>query len=178
MKLAELHTINEGKIKDFTKGALAGAAIGAGLIGSTMIPYNPKQGQTQTQTVQDQPKTNTDKRASHFPGEFDIIKKAADRNNCKGDLFTLLLAIRKAENGGRGKEFGVLNPKANDLDKQAGWAAATIVKNYNRWQQAGGDGNFIDYLSKVYCPIGAENDPTNLNVNWSKNVKSWYNQLR
>ena len=32
-------------------------------------------------------------------GEFEVISIAADRNECRGEDFLLLLAIRKAENG-------------------------------------------------------------------------------
>jgi hypothetical protein len=32
--------------------------------------------------------------------------------------------------------------------------------------------DFIEFLGNRYCPVGADNDPTNLNVNWVKNVKS------
>ena len=64
--------------------------------------------------------------------EYATIAQAAKRNDCHGELFIILLAIRKAENGGPGREFGIMNPKADNLDKQAGWAAATVVKNYQR----------------------------------------------
>ena len=66
--------------------------------------------------------------------ELPTIRKAADRNNCRGDDFLILLAIRKAENGGPGKEFGVTHPKAWDtnLDIQTGWAAATIGRSEER----------------------------------------------
>jgi hypothetical protein len=37
-------------------------------------------------------------------------------------------------------------------------------------------GDFISYLSKSYCPIGASNDPKGLNKNWVKNVKTFYNK--
>lgn len=115
-----------------------------------------------------------------FGDEIQVISDAARRNNCGGDLYYVLLAIRRAENGAAGREFGVLAPKAKDtnLDTQAGWAAATIVKNHKRWEEAGKPGDFIPFLAKVYCPVGASNDPSGLNVNWVKNVTSWYQQLR
>jgi len=34
-----------------------------------------------------------------------------------------------------------------------------------------GNGDFLLFLQKRYCPIGAKNDPRGLNVNWLKNVK-------
>ncbi len=72
-----------------------------------------------------------------FGSEYKVIKQAADRNQCYGDDFIILLAIRKAENGRKGLEFGVMHPRAIDtnLDIQAGWCAATIVKNRVRWER-------------------------------------------
>ena len=110
--------------------------------------------------------------------EVSVIRAAADRNGCIGDNYLILLAIRKAENGPKKREFGVTNPKANTLDKQAGWCAATIVKSRARWIAAGKPEDFIDYLQRRYAPINADNDPHNLNSNWAKNVKYWYERFK
>ena len=112
------------------------------------------------------------------PSEYATIAQAAKRNDCKGELFIVLLAIRKAENGGTGREFGIMNPKADNLDKQAGWAAATVVKNYARWIKAGKKEDYIVFLGNRYCPVGAENDPNDLNKHWIKNVRHWTNKLK
>lgn len=113
-------------------------------------------------------------------GEFRVISIAAERNDCRGDDFLILLAIRKAENGLSGREFGILHPRAIDtnLDIQAGWCAATIVKNRVRWVRAGKPVPFIEFLGKRYCPVGVKNDPSGLNRNWIKNVKYWFNKLK
>ena len=39
---------------------------------------------------------------------------------------------------------------------------------------AGGSGwfKFIDFWAARWAPVGAANDPTNLNSNWAKNVKA------
>jgi len=103
--------------------------------------------------------------SAYFGKEYDVIKQAAERNGCRGDDFLILLAIRKAENGRAGFEFGVVAVKNTDLDTQAGWAAATVVKNRQRWIKAGRPGE-------------AENDPTGLNKNWVKNVKFWYKKFK
>lgn len=115
--------------------------------------------------------------AKYFEGEYEMIEKAALRNNCVGEDFLILLAIRKAENGGLGNEFGIIHPKAKNtnLNTQAGWAAATVVKNRERWD--GKDG-FIDFLGSRYAPVGAKNDPKGLNRNWVRNVKFWIEKLR
>jgi len=119
-----------------------------------------------------------------FIGELPVIIAAAKRNKCNGDKFWLLLAIRKAENGGPGCEFGILDWKAleqirarpgDSLDIQAAWAAATIVKNHQRWKNAGRPGDFIDFLADRYCPVAA--DPEG-NKNWKRNVRYWFEKFK
>ena len=112
------------------------------------------------------------------PTEYATIAQAAKLNGCKGELFIILLAIRKAENGGPGREMGIMNKKADNLDKQAGWAAATVVKNYARWIKAGRKEDYIVFLGNRYCPVGAKNDPDGLNKHWIKNVSYWTNKLK
>ncbi len=101
--------------------------------------------------------------------ELDTIVRAAIRNKCTGkENFRILLAIRLHENGGPGLEFGVMHPDANDLDSQAGWAAATIVKTRQRWLRAGRPFDFITFLGLRYCPPRA--DPIGFK-DWVRNVK-------
>jgi hypothetical protein len=100
------------------------------------------------------------------------------RPELQEQLRPIVAAIRYAENGGAGKEFGILNSKANTYRKQAGWCAATVQKNWDRWMKAGCKEAFIDYLGKIYCPVGAENDPNGLNAHWVKNVRHWYWEFR
>lgn len=102
--------------------------------------------------------------------ELEIITKAAERNGCYGDDFLILLAIRKAENGGPGNEFGVQKVQSTDLDTQAAWAAATIVKNRGRWREAGRPDSFTQFLSRRYCPLNSEI--------WESNVKHWFERLK
>jgi len=121
-----------------------------------------------------------------FGKEYSVILVAAKRNDISDkdyENLSILFAIRKAENGGHGKEFGVIsNPRAigrkdepwtKTLDRQAGWAAATIVKNRVRWKNAGEKVEYLRFLASRYAPIGAENDPTGLNNNWYSNTKHW-----
>jgi len=98
------------------------------------------------------------------------IRKAAERNGCRGDDYLILRAIRKAENGPKNLEFGVMNPKANNLDRQAGWAAATIVAQHRRQPTLTGKA-FIESLADRYCPPSC--DPVG-NRNWKKNVWYWF----
>jgi hypothetical protein len=104
------------------------------------------------------------------------ITKAAERNGCRGNLFNLLLAIRKAENGPPGFEFGVVAVKNTNLEKQAAWAAATIVKNHKRFHVQGCNDfeAFIEFLGNVYCPPSIDHRG---NINWLKNVKFWFKKF-
>ena len=115
--------------------------------------------------------------------EIAAIQKAADRNFCKGKLFSILLSIRKAENGPPGFEFGVVAAKGTNLDKQAGYAAATVVKNFARFkEQIGLAGelkewwveDFIEFLGRKYCPPSAD---VVGHENWIKNVIHWYKRF-
>jgi hypothetical protein len=109
--------------------------------------------------------------------EAEIISKVAKKYKLTPTETALLKAIRKAENGPQGLEFGVVNPKArrfkDDPDPtksytvQAMWAAGTIKKRF--------DGD-IGKFAERYAPIGAENDPENLNKNWEKNVEYFMKQ--
>lgn len=125
-----------------------------------------------------------------FKREYSVVMTAAKRNHISDrdyENLAILFAIRKAENGGHGKEFGVISspraigrkdePWTVTLDRQAGWAAATIVKNRIRWKDAGERGEYLKFLAARYAPIGAENDPNGLNVNWYPNVRNWRNKF-
>ena len=49
-------------------------------------------------------------------------------------LEPIVAAIRYSENGKAGKEFGILHKRCpNTFRGQAGWCAATVQKNYDRW---------------------------------------------
>lgn len=107
--------------------------------------------------------------------ERDIINQVASDNGLDSDQRKLLHGIRHVENGSQGREFGVLNSKAekyaDDPDPkksfrlQAAWAAAGIKKHY--------DGD-LDKFSKRYAPTeGATNDVHHLNQNWLGNMKSY-----
>lgn len=106
--------------------------------------------------------------------EYTIAREVADQYGLNKDERNLLFAIRYAENGRKGREFGVLTPEAQryadhpdpvmSFRTQAKWAAGTIKKRYK------GD---LGEFQKRWAPIGAANDPNGLNENWLKNVQ-WY----
>lgn len=109
--------------------------------------------------------------------EVPLIDKAAARNDVDGELRLVVYAIRVAENGGPGREFGIMDARADTYDKQAGWCAATVRKNHARWVRAGKEIPFIQFLGNRYCPVGAENDPDGLNAHWVRNVTHWYEKF-
>ena len=105
---------------------------------------------------------------------FDDAIKVNIRPECVRELAPIVAAIRYAENGGKGKEYGILHPRVKPTYRsQAGGWAATVQKNYDRWVKAGRKGDYVTFLGKRYCPIGADNDPNGLNKHWIPNVKKF-----
>ena len=125
----------------------------------------------------------------HFGEEYPIIIAAAKRNGIgetDHENLSTVFGIRKSENGKPGKEFGVLHPKALGkkgesrevtLDRQAGWAAATVMSKRRAHEASKEGGDFVQYLASKYAPVGASNDPNNQNKNWHKNVSGWRDVL-
>ncbi|KKM26710.1 hypothetical protein LCGC14_1582010 [marine sediment metagenome] len=107
-----------------------------------------------------------------FSDEYETIMAAAYRNGCEGDNLLILFAIRKAENGPPGNEFGIMCQKGTSLDTQAGWAAVTIIKSWKKWN---GEGDFIICLGDKYCPSSVDYVG---NINWIKNVTYWYEKFK
>lgn len=101
------------------------------------------------------------------------------RPDMRAELAPIVAAIRHAENGRAGREYGILHPKAlgKSYRTQAGWCAATVQKHYDRWTKAGSRGDFLESLARRYCPVGAGNDPTGLNRHWLKNVRHWRDRI-
>ena len=101
------------------------------------------------------------------------------RPKLHSELAPIVSAIRYAENGGKGREYGILHKRVKPTYRsQAGWCAATVQKNYDRWVKAGKHGKFIHFLGRRYCPVGAENDPQGLNVHWIRNVTKFVSRFK
>lgn len=113
-----------------------------------------------------------------YQAEIGVIAEAAAANGIQSvEDWYILLAIRCAENGRPGREFGVLAPRAVDtnLRTQAGWAAATVAANRRRFSdRVDTDLEFIVCLAGRYCP--AVCDPVG-HENWKKNVSYYYRQF-
>ena len=101
--------------------------------------------------------------------------RANIRPEMRKELAPIVAAIRYAENGRPGIEYGCLSKYAKDRGyrRQAGECACTVQKNYDRWVKAGKHGKFIVFLGRRYCPVGAKNDPKGLNVHWIRNVSKF-----
>ena len=78
-----------------------------------------------------------------------------------------LLSEDDEENGRPGLEYGVLHPEAINQPEivQARWAAGTIKKRLP-------DSSELDAFASRWAPIGADNDPAGLNVNWLPNLRA------
>ena len=79
-------------------------------------------------------------------------------------------SIYLAEGGARtAHPYGILAKYKHTNPRQA--CINTINHALRDWN---GKGDFISFLQKRYAPIGASNDPRNLNSNWYKNVSKFY----
>ena len=100
--------------------------------------------------------------------------------------YAFALAVRHQESGRTGLEFGVMNQAARvDLRTQLLWFMYTLRNDTKRYYDdtlinVGGrkrddfGNDFLSYFAAKYCPIGAANDPTNLNIHWEPNVRRFY----
>ena len=101
------------------------------------------------------------------------------RAKLRSKLAPYVAAIRYAENGGKGREYGILHKRVKPTYRsQAGWCAATVQKSYDRWVKAGSKGEFVVFLGNRYCPVGADNDPDGLNKHWIGNVRKFHARFK
>ena len=93
------------------------------------------------------------------------------------DTGRLADAIYMAEGGSHTRHlYGILKKYKKTTPRQA--CINTIKSALRRYENSDKSVDFIVFLSRTYCPIGASNDPTGLNVNWVKNVYYFYNRGR
>lgn len=128
------------------------------------------------------PVSKLDGLASRLPDwEQAIIAETARR---KGVDPVALAAIRLAENGGPGREFGVLSVSAPTYQAQADVTANSLKNSEARYRDARGlspkDGaghytpEFWQFFADRWAPIDATNDPQGLNRHWFNNVTAFY----
>lgn len=81
-------------------------------------------------------------------------------------------AIYKAEGGPKAvKPFGILSVPCDGYDSCRRICLNTVRNNRKRFAKQSLFTDYLEFLASRYAPIGAENDPTNLNKNWLKNVR-------
>ena len=108
--------------------------------------------------------------------ELPTIIPAAERNGVLRNTedFRILLAIRIVERGGPGREFGIMNAKAHNLNLQAAWAACTVRNHRIRHKNHNCGLDFLECLGNRYCPPDAHP----LNKNWLPNMRYWLTERK
>ena len=82
-------------------------------------------------------------------------------------------AIYLAEGGAKTRHpYGILTHYKHTTPRQA--CINTIRHRLKDWLLTDKKIDFITFLAQTYAPIGAKNDPRNLNKNWYKNVRYFY----
>ena len=121
-------------------------------------------------------------------GETEVVAVEAARYNVD-PLF--VLAIRVAEGGRPGREFGVLSQSAPTYLDQLRACCATVRHRLAAYVGnplvvvPGSDGvrrvrysdAWVQAFATVWAPVGAGNDPEGLNANWFRNVRRLYGVL-
>jgi hypothetical protein len=86
------------------------------------------------------------------------------------NINALANAIYKAEGGAKTSHpYGILAHYKHTTPREA---CINTIKH--ALKDFDGKGDFIRFLQKRYCPIGASNDPKGLNKNWYANVTKFY----
>lgn len=109
-----------------------------------------------------------------------IVTQAID----KGIDPDFVLALRRTENGANGKVFGVMLDGIDTPELQLQMAIKLMGRYQGRFAreypnrpifvQGKYSPAFLAYFSNTYAPLGASNDPTNLNSNHLKNLVTLY----
>jgi hypothetical protein len=117
--------------------------------------------------------------------ECALIARAAQKHNVPA---AALCALRIAENGGPGREFGVLSLPAKTYEAQVDIAAKSFSNSEKRYRALGKDPidaetgryteDFLRHFSARWAPIGALNDPANLNTHHAQNIIDAYGWFR
>lgn len=120
--------------------------------------------------------------------EFAVLMDASVDNELTPEEAMFLLSIRMAEQGPAGFEFGVKSAKGSNLRRQAGEAAASILKNrprYDKYLRNGGKPNYTVFFAQHGGPVGNGWAPIKgvpepeaaLNANWPKNADHFLSEL-
>lgn len=82
-------------------------------------------------------------------------------------------AIYKAEGGKKAQyPFGIRSVNCDGYDDCRQVCLNTVRNNRKRYADYGHKkyDTYLEFLASRYAPVGADNDPKNLNKNWIKNV--------
>lgn len=200
------------EVKNFVKGSLSGMLAGAVLLGAMHYSQAKESAPERNEVVSNSPSVEvSDTSRAYDPvaleersnlngtryslpsDEVSMIKKHAKRVGVDPEI---LMALRLTENGGPGREFGILpqgnakerydsdkgynfdndgdgekefNRYSNSFEKQLSWAAWTVKRNEGRFSQnPEGHSDLISYLSENYAPG---------EVHWERNMRKIYNSL-
>ena len=103
---------------------------------------------------------------------FLFVRGCDDAYAASYDVEAIADAIYLAEGGAKAKKpYGILSVPCHSEAECRNICMNTIEANFTRWQIAGSQGDFLEFLARKYAPIGASNDSQNLNVNWLRNVR-------
>ena len=114
--------------------------------------------------------------------EWPLIKEAASKYGVNPYF---MAAIRRAEDGGPGREFGVLSVEAPSYEEQLKVACLTVAHRmvlFHGGAHSRINGvsvmsfNFIQWFAHIWAPLGVGNDPHNLNANWPDNVEHFQDE--
>lgn len=102
-----------------------------------------------------------------------LISGTAFGNSLPYSVDEIVTAIYQAEGAEKAvKPFGILSVPCNGYEECRRICKNTVVNNFKRFNDYGykTHSDYLSFLSSRYAPIGAKNDPQNLNRNWLKNV--------
>ena len=92
-------------------------------------------------------------------------------------LTNLVDSIFHAEGGtNTSHPYGILQNYQHTTPRQATFN--TVNHAYRDWTNDGSHGDFLRQLQERYAPVGAHNDPQNLNNNWYNNVSRIFNSYQ
>lgn len=83
-------------------------------------------------------------------------------------------AIRKAEGN---PNYGVLSIPCKTEAKCRQICINSIKNNLKRYEKSDKSIDFISFMAKRWAPVGAKNDPKNLNANWIRNTTFHYERI-
>ena len=100
-----------------------------------------------------------------------IASLAVSLARAEGETDTQIVnAIYRAEGGMKTRHpYGILAKYKHTTPRQA--CFNTVRSARQRFAKQAAEGDFVVFLARTYCPIGAANDPGGLNRHWIKNVK-------